>query len=592
MKQHCKEKEGWVKARGQTWQAATVQTFFQGPYRRYFEVASPASSQARAQRSDISVLIDALIQEGERKDKQDVQREAVVDSEQLPADNTPWMRKTRWSKKFAGKDLRAIASLGEKPTKEEPSLQVLWASMSRVFQCCKDSVAAWREHEEDGDLVLGWLNSPKQGDFNPEPFSVYYETSTHDKYTAYFKRFLCYCLRFVHREEGHGYTFSNEERHSLEEIWGLLEFDLENPAVLDLRVFKLSVDFWMHQSRAHSKSAIVHFCAVLGIDGKRGCYRPPNDYGQVLAGLLYCSRLLLFEHALPMDKRHDIPNPYKTFLRVHHQWLVDGRPTPFHYIDNLLAYALGAGKDVGGRPRVQWSSDKQTLIYLGEQLRLSQLRQFYHDLCDATTALLCKELMFLPDDTAVRSIDLTRIVDDMNDSTVGYSFVCDGRNDLGNGRIRMLNRLWSSLAWPQLLSVTPERLELDPKGWQKYVHKHSRFKELLFLLAHIGGGGPARGTEILPIRHVNATQGMRNTFALDGQIMFVTAKDKSEAMTGRQKVIPRFLPSRVGQLLVAYLSDVLPFIMLVDRDSVCARSRSFLWADAKGIWDTPRGVRP
>lgn len=92
---------------------------------------------------------------------------------------------------------------------------------------------------------------------------------------------------------------------------------------------------------------------MLGIDGKKGYYRQPADYGQILAGLLYYARLLMFEHALPADEREYIVNPYRTFLKTHHQWLVDGRPTPFHFIDNLLAYALDAGKDVGRKPRVQ-----------------------------------------------------------------------------------------------------------------------------------------------------------------------------------------------------------------------------------------------
>jgi len=108
----------------------------------------------------------------------------------------------------------------------------------------------------------------------------------------------------------------------------------------------------MRESRAHSKSTIIHFCAVLVIDGKKSCYRLPSDYGQILAALLYCARLLMFEHALPADKREHIVNPCMAFFRIHYRWLVNGRPTPFHFVDNLLAYALGVGKDVGGKPRV------------------------------------------------------------------------------------------------------------------------------------------------------------------------------------------------------------------------------------------------
>ncbi|KAJ9653611.1 hypothetical protein H2201_009123, partial [Coniosporium apollinis] len=240
---------------------------------------------------------------------------------------------------------------------------------------------------------------------------------------------------------------------------------------------------------------------------------------------------------------------------MHHQWLVDGRPTPFHFIDNLLAYALGAGKDVGGKPRVQWSADKQTIIYQGQRLHLSQLRSFVVQLCDAAEEILYKGLMFLPDPSMVRNIDLRELVDDMTDSTVGYSFVSDPRNNLRGGRRRMLDRLKTSPEWAALLKPGPDGFQLENKGWREYQSQLEKFKELLFLLVHIPGGPPGRGGEILTIRHVNAAQNMRNIFVLDGQVMVVSAYHKSQAITGQHKVIPRFLPSRIGQFLVAYLAE-------------------------------------
>lgn len=44
--------------------------------------------------TSIDVLVDALLAEGERKDREEAVQEARVDEEQLPVDNTPWMRKT------------------------------------------------------------------------------------------------------------------------------------------------------------------------------------------------------------------------------------------------------------------------------------------------------------------------------------------------------------------------------------------------------------------------------------------------------------------------------------------------------------------
>lgn len=344
----------------------------------------------------------------------------------------------------------------------------------------------------------------------------------------------------------------------------------------------------MHESTAQSKSSIVHFSAVLGIDSKKGCYRQPEDYGQILAALLYCSRLLLFEFALPAETREHIANRYDTFLEIHHLWLVDGRPTPFHVIDNLLAYASGAGKEVGGKPRVQWSADRQTIIHQGQRLHLSQLRSFVTQICDAAEEILYKDLMFLSDASAVRNMDLRELVDDITDSTVGYSFVTDPRNNLRGGRERMLGRLKASPQWRALFRTVDGRLEPKAKAWREYLMKDDEYKGLMSLAVHIAGGGPARGRELLGIRHTNAAQNMRNAFITDGQVMVVTAYHKSQAITGKQKVIPRFLPSRIGQFFAAYLAEVLPFITLMDRGAVPSSLKSFVWVDAKGVWDTPR----
>ncbi|KAK1808681.1 hypothetical protein LTR12_016960 [Friedmanniomyces endolithicus] len=98
---------------------------------------------------------------------------ARADDDRLKADNTLWVRETRWAE-FAGRDLRKIAVFGEKPRAEAGSFNIEWDSVGRVLGRCEDSVSAWQSDKKDGDLVLGWLNSPQMEKFNPQPFSVYY----------------------------------------------------------------------------------------------------------------------------------------------------------------------------------------------------------------------------------------------------------------------------------------------------------------------------------------------------------------------------------------------------------------------------------
>ncbi|KAF4482479.1 hypothetical protein CGGC5_v008661 [Colletotrichum fructicola Nara gc5] len=116
---------------------------------------------------------------------------------------------------------------------------------------------------------------------------------------------------------------------------------------------------------------------------------------------------------------------------------------------------------------------------------------------------------------------------------------------------------------------------------QAYRQALESFRERLWMLMHMVAGQPARAPELAGIRHSNtANGGVRNVFAHDGMICFVTSYHKNYRQTGTAKVIHRYLPREVGELLVWYLWLVLPFwqqvggiIHQTDRKS------AFLWAD-------------
>ncbi|KAG9382313.1 hypothetical protein A1F94_006234 [Pyrenophora tritici-repentis] len=86
------------------------------------------------------------------------------------------------------------------------------------------------------------------------------------------------------------------------------------------------------------------------------------------------------------------------------------------------------------------------------------------------------------------------------------------------------------------------------------------FREKLAVLMHITGGQPARGPELLSVRHSNTVQGgHRNIFIEDGMVVFVTRYHKGYKVSGDVKIIHRYLPREVGELVVWYMWLVLPF---------------------------------
>jgi hypothetical protein len=86
------------------------------------------------------------------------------------------------------------------------------------------------------------------------------------------------------------------------------------------------------------------------------------------------------------------------------------------------------------------------------------------------------------------------------------------------------------------------------------------FLERLLLLIHLTVGQLARGSEILSLRHVNTMNGHhRNVFIEGGMVSTVTTYHKGYSTTGNIKIIYRYLPKEVGELLIYYLWLVQPF---------------------------------
>lgn len=99
-----------------------------------------------------------------------------------------------------------------------------------------------------------------------------------------------------------------------------------------------------------------------------------------------------------------------------------------------------------------------------------------------------------------------------------------------------------------------------PAAIKEYASQINNFLERLLLLIHLTSGQPARGTEILSLRHFNTVHGhYRSIFIEDGLVSTVTAYYKGYSIVGNTKIIHRYLPREVGELVVYYLWLILPF---------------------------------
>ncbi|KAE8549026.1 hypothetical protein EYB25_002343 [Talaromyces marneffei] len=149
-------------------------------------------------------------------------------------------------------------------------------------------------------------------------------------------------------------------------------------------------------------------------------------------------------------------------------------------------------------------------------------------------------------------------------TSLGYIYWSEDQERLSYKSLEMTME-----SFRRFVQIEAEFLEIQPAGhqikWkipavQAYFRDRDRSLELLLLLCHLTGGQPTRGTEILSLRHRNTLHGRhRSIFIEQGLVSTMTSYHKGYHITGSTKIIHRYLPKEVSELMIYYLWIILPF---------------------------------
>jgi superfamily II DNA helicase RecQ len=161
-----------------------------------------------------------------------------------------------------------------------------------------------------------------------------------------------------------------------------------------------------------------------------------------------------------------------------------------------------------------------------------------------------------------------------------------------NGEQWLFDRVGQDASVRDQFMKPGSQLGVDRQAVERYIDRVVEFREKLAVLMHISGRQPARGPELLSVRHSNTVQGgHRNVFIKDGIVVFVTRYHKGYNVSGDVKIIHRYLPREVGEVMVWYMWLVLPFQQQLEA-LVCEKEAvsSHMWpADPNGRkWTTDR----
>lgn len=317
------------------------------------------------------------------------------------------------------------------------------------------------------------------------------------------------------------------------------------------------------------ESSILGFLAVLGIDEVKGILKEAYHYTPMLSGFIKISQLLVIQYAINGAEAGLVAHPADLLDELRDRFMIHGTRSPFSWACRLRIYGKKVRDSTTCLGYISWTDDNQHVSYRNiSNLGMEQFKRFVRTQVEQAQIQL-EHLLLLHSEQEREDMGLAfcmhRLVDNPAESLCGWNFLQDNRNmdgELPDRKEWMLNRIIDN-DW-----LRDEFMEVDAIGkivWNQravraYEEKIVAFLKRLLLLVHMTSGQPARGTELLSLRHSNTMQGHhRNIFIDNGMVSTVTSWHKGYSVTGSTKIIHRYLPNQVGELLVYYLWVVLPF---------------------------------
>ncbi|KAF4534198.1 DNA helicase ATP-dependent RecQ type [Lasiodiplodia theobromae] len=329
---------------------------------------------------------------------------------------------------------------------------------------------------------------------------------------------------------------------------------------------------------SHFESPVLSFLAVLGIDDKKDCgFHGPLAYSPQLSKFIKIAQMLVIERDILAADEGAIEYPSDLLDEMRQRFMVRGSRSAFDWACQLRAYA----KKVVSNTTV-------TGYIICDQVRQAQQE-------------LRGLLLVHPEENheeIVPTFHLHRLQDDHSNSQNRWSFLQDPKNAAefglpGGSDSWLMNRVLDN-DW-----LRDEFVRLGKKRelrWMKpavsqYLIKVDYFLERLLLLVHLTSGQPARGTELVSLQHSNTRQGHHRSIVIEnGLLGTVTSYHKGYNVTGSTKIIHRYLPREVSELLVYYLWLILPFWQKLETLAFkrLENSSSFLWPKGAGGWDSSK----
>jgi superfamily II DNA helicase RecQ len=592
MKKHYRQKHQWsqfthrgrpsssVRRReaeegSKPWKEVSCQRVFPaGPGSQYFEVKSTRPADAGHVNDDI---FWQRIQDARTDTRQAILntiREADIH------ESTPWLLRTGWLTYLHGFERSALLTRVDEPEPGEVSVEgTIWQAVKDLLRLSE--VAATKEA---GLFIRLEAVRTHHEASSQRPLQPYQHPSSLAKSTRYWQQIIMFFVRTQSRpDQAHpSYSFTADQQNAFDVLIeqahaaartqqqhhdGSSEDGSDTSAdpVTLTSLQRAGLGFCIallnQQARTNEyECALLAPLAILGLtqDGWKG----PDQYTSLLSAVIKTARYLVVQRALLHDTTSEpsvSTSPLSYVSEMMNAFMLRGTVGPFHWMLELRAYGMNVNFQTTAPGRIDWIGDQ--ILYRDLQISMPEFRSFVHGLTHETQTILEQDLLFqrtTPEPLPV--VDLRRLRDNPSNSQPGWNFLRDPRSVFPVSGDQWLLRRVRTQADLCTQFFPDQNVRTPTQTVHDYVHTVDAFRTKLWVLVHITGGQPARGTELLAVRHQNASAGARRNIFLDnGLVTLVSDYHKGYNTSGRLKIIHRFIPAEISLLIVRYLWLILPF---------------------------------
>ena len=510
---------------------------------------------------------------------------------------------------------------GESQEADEEAAAANTVSEEALEQACKATRSSIRRAyqvsriEIVGRPSMMYINRREAGAVsNDRPFYGKQKVQTIRKYSDRFVRILRYIWRTEAVEKRPEYCLTNRQQTELKELRrqaariAQRERSMPTPDTVEFiqqsrrqihrrgRLVNQCITFWIamfdHQLKDNEfESAIISGLAVLGADGENGGWMPAINYTPILAAMITTMRAIVIRRAWRirqdeikkqiengMPERHARQQARSVLATVKedvHAFMTSmefgGHPTPLNTIYIHKMYGMKIRYTTNAEGQVSWEGD-DTVLVRKIKFSMDDIRTIVHGLVNVMRRQLVEELLILnPSDDprewkpeSLPKFDNNQVADNHRVLDEGWSFLKDVRNKWAvDGERWMGMRLFDDgpVRDRFIRSQDGTFVEWNHDAVTRYLRAIKKFKERLIVLVHMSAGAPARSTELTSIQCENGkyARSQRGIFVDNGLVAFVTAYHKGFSASQSMKIIHRFVPREVGEIVIYYVWLIRPF---------------------------------